>query len=252
MEELERSLKSWGHFTEPDLAQYIVPAAVIGYFPESLLGIDAQPLRSQFERVGAVCNGMWVERIARRYGLDPLPLKKLWLLADDDRETELLSKIRRAADRAAALAQIRSGLATDYLGTDRKYATHFSTLVSEREYSGLKCSFVRSWLKSHMQIREEEFPDDEQIAAIACVSGTVQVTARAGSGKTTTLVRRTIFLIRHCKVAPNAILLLAFNRAAALNMRRELLFAPYPAAKATFETENPAGTKGPRQKGGGW
>ena len=43
----------------------------------------------------------------------------------------------------------------------------------------------------------------------------MQVIARAGSGKTTTLVNRALFLQRHCGVQPHEILLLAFNRRAA-------------------------------------
>lgn len=47
--------------------------------------------------------------------------------------------------------------------------------------------------------------------------------ARAGSDKTTTLVSRALFLLKHCHVAPHEIMILAFNRKAALEIRRRLL-----------------------------
>ena len=43
----------------------------------------------------------------------------------------------------------------------------------------------------------------------------MQVIARAGSGKTSTLVNRAIFLQKQCGVHPSEILLLVFNRKAA-------------------------------------
>ena len=46
--------------------------------------------------------------------------------------------------------------------------------------------------------------------------------ARAGSGKTTTLVNRAIFLQRHCHIPPNQIILLAFNRKAAEEIKERL------------------------------
>ena len=50
----------------------------------------------------------------------------------------------------------------------------------------------------------------------------VLVTARAGSGKTSTLVTRTAFLVKHCRVSPDELLLLVFNKKAAEEMRGRL------------------------------
>ena len=71
--------------------------------------------------------------------------------------------------------------------------------------------------------KKQKSLDDEQLAAVAAVNGHVQVVARAGSGKTTTLVNRSLFLLKHCGVAPSQMLLLAFNRKAVLEIRRRLL-----------------------------
>ena len=46
--------------------------------------------------------------------------------------------------------------------------------------------------------------------------------ARAGSGKTSTLVNRALFLQKHCGIAPGEMLLLAFNRKAAEEIRERL------------------------------
>lgn len=54
------------------------------------------------------------------------------------------------------------------------------------------------------------------------VHGHVQAVARAGSGKTSTLVNRALFLQKHCGIAPSDMLLLAFNRKAAEEIRERL------------------------------
>jgi DNA helicase-4 len=89
-------------------------------------------------------------------------------------------------------------------------------MFSDMEFFELKCQFVQEWAS-----RELDQPlDIQQAAAVAATGGDVQVVARAGAGKTRTLVTRALFLHKHCDVAASDLLLLAFNRAAALEMRR--------------------------------
>ncbi|MDR2165364.1 MAG: UvrD-helicase domain-containing protein [Zoogloeaceae bacterium] len=57
---------------------------------------------------------------------------------------------------------------------------------------------------------------------MTAVNGHAQVIARAGSGKTATLVNRAFFLLRHCHVDPDHIMMLAFNRKAATEIARRL------------------------------
>lgn len=59
--------------------------------------------------------------------------------------------------------------------------------------------------------------NDEQRAVVTALAGPVLVVAGAGSGKTTTLVRRVAWMIRR-GVPPASILLLTFTRAAATSM----------------------------------
>jgi len=97
-----------------------------------------------------------------------------------------------------------------------------------------KMAFVRSWLVSNTPRSKDgksDIPDDEQIEAISSVDGHIQVVARAGSGKTTTLVHRVLFLLKHCRVPPDKILVLAFNKKAALEVRRRLLKLTDPTAE---------------------
>ena len=108
------------------------------------------------------------------------------------------------------------------------------------EYGEMKCSFVKMWIARNTTSDERggtQLPDDEQSSAIAAVNGHVQVVARAGSGKTTTLVNRTLFLMKHCGVAPSQMLLLAFNRKAVFEIRRRLLGLLSDSAEAAVAEE---------------
>lgn len=64
--------------------------------------------------------------------------------------------------------------------------------------------------------------DDEQADAVAMVDSHIQVTARAGSGKTRTLVARTLFQITHCRIPPSSLLILAFNKKAVEEIEKRL------------------------------
>lgn len=114
--------------------------------------------------------------------------------------------------------QVFKDLEDDYLKSSQSYEGKYSKLMTEDEFLEMRKEFVCEWLDS----RDMTPPsDDEQLAAIATVENNVRVIARAGSGKTTTLVRRFIFLQEHCRVQPHEMLLLAFNRKAADNMREQ-------------------------------
>ncbi len=120
--------------------------------------------------------------------------------------------------RALAL-RVMDALDSDFLFADAVFAADpDAALGSSEEFDELKTFFVRCWAT-----RELPQPlDDEQAAAVAATSGDVQVVARAGSGKTRTLVARAIFLQKHCGVSPREILLLAFNKNAAEEMKTRL------------------------------
>ena len=129
--------------------------------------------------------------------------------------------IKRA--RENEIAEVKKQLAlifaNDFLKADDAFATlphtnHFTQL----DYDMYKSEFVRIWVKGKLGIEL----DSEQALIVGHINGNLKITARAGSGKTRTLVARAIFLIEHCKVPENSILLLAFNRKAADEMRARL------------------------------
>ncbi|WP_099159046.1 UvrD-helicase domain-containing protein [Virgibacillus ndiopensis] len=90
--------------------------------------------------------------------------------------------------------------------------------ISEDEFKDLTTHFVLDWFRYHSL----EKPDYEQAKTIANVWDNVQVVARAGSGKTRTIINRSIFLIKHCHVHPSEILILAFNKKAAMEVTNRL------------------------------
>lgn len=129
---------------------------------------------------------------------------------------------QHASDRAAkrrdkALAAIDELFTTDFLSADDRFAgsPHRQYLT---DYRSRKIEFVQSWADQTLRVAL----DQEQAAAVAAVKGNVQVTARAGSGKTRTLVTRAAFLLMHCDVPPSSLLLVAFNKKAAKEIKNRL------------------------------
>ncbi|MEH1830019.1 MAG: UvrD-helicase domain-containing protein [Nostoc sp.] len=125
---------------------------------------------------------------------------------------------RLEVERPTVLKSLKEQLEQNFLKADNFYQTNCSRHISFRDYQTEKLSYVQSWVKANLNTS----PDLEQAAAIGAVEGHIQVVARAGSGKTSTLVNRALFLQKHCGVAPNEILLLAFNRKAAEEIRERL------------------------------
>lgn len=128
-------------------------------------------------------------------------------------------ELERARQRTELLGELRALSETDFLGLDRRWAEHpHQAAVSQTEVDAMKASFVQSWAAAALP----DPLDEEQAAAVAATSGDVKVVARAGSGKTRTLIARAVFLQRHCGVSPREQLLLAFNRKAAMEIRDRL------------------------------
>lgn len=63
---------------------------------------------------------------------------------------------------------------------------------------------------------------EEQMAACICMDDNVQIVAAAGSGKTSTMVAKAAYALKRGLVRPEEILLLAFNRAAADELKRRV------------------------------
>ena len=157
---------------------------------------------------------------------------------------------KREADQIKILVEtgVQRFFETEFLNADELFdkALMHAELITpvtggiQAGYEKMKSGFVKTWISDNSHPnngKERPALDDEQASAIAAVNGHVQVVARAGSGKTTTLVNRTLFLMKHCGVAPSQMLLLAFNRKAVLEIRRRLLGLLSEGAEAAVVEE---------------
>lgn len=133
-----------------------------------------------------------------------------------------LDRINKQAKLHLELNELRF---TTYLTVGAFYRDHCTDFISASEYERANAEFVKGWLSENIlpdKGGRVQLPDDEQTAAIGEVNHHTQVIARAGSGKTTTLVNRAYFLQKHCGVAPSEMLLLAFNSNAAAEIAERL------------------------------
>lgn len=145
----------------------------------------------------------------------------------NDRVMEESERLRREAERAEAASQQRETailcindlLRNRFLEAEQTYRKEIDPKVLPvDEFFNIRDQFVQGWLVEHSPFK----PDMKQSRAIGSTSGDALVVARAGSGKTSTLVARALFLIAHCGVKPSEILLLAFNSKAAAEMEERL------------------------------
>lgn len=108
----------------------------------------------------------------------------------------------------------------NFVNADQIYDSEFKDQLSKNEYDNLKIKFITKWFKENYT--EQLQPNKEQCLVIADHHKNTIVTARAGSGKTTTMVYKVIFMIKHLKYEPSSILMLAFNRKAMFNMKEKI------------------------------
>jgi len=136
--------------------------------------------------------------------------------ADEDERARASERAKR---KEALVGRLRVAFEADFPAADEALAADPSrNLLTWHEYEKLKGQFVRAWA-----IRELRFNLDlDQATAIATAGGAIKVVARAGSGKTRTLTTRAAFLQMHCRVSPSELLLLAFNKDAAEEMKSRL------------------------------
>jgi len=121
--------------------------------------------------------------------------------------------------RTSSLEELNELLEKNFLGANDFYQNQWIPFISQVEYQQKKQIFIQSWVQKNNLGNK---PDLEQSLAIGTVNNHVQVIARAGSGKTSTLVNHAIFLQKHCGVHSSEILLLVFNRKAAQEITNRL------------------------------
>jgi len=145
------------------------------------------------------------ERIQKQQKLE---IKRLQILEDEKERREAEEKRHQIIKQK--ITDLKNLFQEDFLSADNYYETECSEYITQEEYEIEKTAFVKAWVESIYSTKL----DDEQALAISEFHSNIQLVARAGSGKTTTLVNRAIFLQKHCGIPPNKILILAFNRKA--------------------------------------
>jgi DNA helicase IV len=140
-----------------------------------------------------------------------IPLEKI--IGSVKKETE-----RWQAEKQILLKNLKNHFDQYFPNSHSFYQAKCTEHISFKDYQVQKSNFVQSWVQQHLN----STTDIEQAAAIGTIENHVQVVARAGSGKTSTLVNRALFLQKHCGVAPDEMLLLAFNRKAAEEIQERL------------------------------
>ncbi len=123
------------------------------------------------------------------------------------------------AEKIQSLLKTLEGIfERDFLGAKSFYEFNCAEYIPFSDFEQRRSNFVKLWISKELGLEL----DDEQSKAIGALEGHIQVVARAGSGKTRTLVSRALFLQKHCGVSPHEMLLLAFNRKAAYEIRDRL------------------------------
>ncbi|QQP97957.1 UvrD-helicase domain-containing protein [Lysobacter enzymogenes] len=107
--------------------------------------------------------------------------------------------------------------------------------IAKRNEAHLQRELVAS--KALLDRVESRPLNPEQARAVLCFDNRVQVVASAGSGKTSTMVAKAAYAIERGLVAPNKILMLAFNDAAAKELKARAQLAMERIGRPEVELE---------------
>ena len=158
-------------------------------------------------------------------------------------EIALAERIAFERERQKLLETLKQDSISWFIGNYTTAESHFQvkygTMNLELEYRLIRREFLRGWFEENVlpTPTNKVLLADEQLDAIGEVHGNIQLIARAGSGKTSTVVYRAFFMIKHCRVRPSEIMMLAFNRLASLEIRRRLLYLFVPSAESILKTK---------------
>ena len=125
--------------------------------------------------------------------------------------------------------ELISVLRSDYVNAHEFFITRCAKYLPDNVFEHEKLESIHQWFRDR-KIRSTTVIDNEQAQAIGALEKNVVVTARAGSGKTSTIVNRALFLRERCNIALQDILILAFNNKAAEEIRERILKALHAGA----------------------
>ena len=147
-------------------------------------------------------------------------------LESREREDQLRRRRRaEARKRDEKLGTLRDLFRNDFFRAYRYQEDSCQALVSSELFASEVSSFVQQWCRENLpkpELGQTIIPDAEQARAIGADRRDCLLVARAGAGKTATVVNRAFFLNRHCGVPETRMLLLAFNSKAAAEIRERL------------------------------
>ena len=152
--------------------------------------------------------------------------KEKKILRERSRKARELLLQRWREKKDLLLRRLQEKFEGDFLTAYEFYQTECTDHISLAEYNTEKVHYVQCWAEESLDPKDPT-PDPEQTAAIGAVDGNLRVIARAGSGKTATLVTRAKFLNQHCGVGADELLLLAFNKKAAEEMKERIDTLPH-------------------------
>ena len=118
------------------------------------------------------------------------------------------------------LAEAKATLSRKFLEFDF-FGPRDDIYVTQADLDKLMSEFVQNWVseKGLTTVTGTAIQvTDEQALAIGSLSRHTLVTARAGSGKTTVMALRAVFMAEHCGIDPRKHLLLTFNKLAAAEL----------------------------------
>jgi len=214
---LDRLIYYWGDYNWSSQKKFylneLIPAIIENIDLSGATEKEREVLRALQNKLS---DSEWKELgsiLGNRFELHPA--EKAAYKEDVQRSTEIAAqeiadKLQREKEELVARGELQRLFSSCFLEADGIYQNTFSDLVSAEWYRENKIRFVRSWLREISEFNA----DSEQAEVISSYGADVQVVARAGSGKTSILVNRAIFFIKHCGVSPQEIMLLAFNRKA--------------------------------------
>ena len=127
-------------------------------------------------------------------------------------------RAEKAAKEQKYLDKLSIQLRDDYLNSEHYYNSELKNKIAEQSFIQHRCDFVANWVEEN----KLGPVDAQQAQAIADTNHHTLVTARAGSGKTATLVNKIIFLNQHCHIHETEFLILVFNTKAAQEIRDRL------------------------------
>ena len=127
-----------------------------------------------------------------------------------------LDEVQRCESQA--FLQLDPQLEGNFICSYAFWHENLSSLISEEAFRQRRAAFANNWFMRYPDLAL----DEEQVEVVAEYGPHIQVTARAGSGKTRTLVARALFHITHCRIPASSILILAFNKKAVAEIRERL------------------------------